>query len=423
MAIEDTQGKEGPDKPGMTPRCGGSFTGNLSAMQLIELDACSQCRECLNVCPVQEVTGNPAVSPPEKIRMFREFIRATAGLKTRFSEPKEIDRRLLEDFVKAVFECTTCGACGKHCTVGIYTQRLWPFLRKEMMARGLVDYTVLTDMPEAIRNTGNPYNLPAADRYRPWLPEGIFIEERSETAYYAGCTGAYTAQPMVNGDVRVLSAIGEPFTMLKEDDEVCCGFPLFVSGQHDMLEALTKRLVSAYQEKGVKTLVCSCPCCVNIMAREWPVFYGRELPFRIMHITQFVLNALKQNRIRITSELGERLIYHDPCYLSRGVGIIEEPREILRSIPGVELLEFEHHGLNSRCCGAGGAVRKVYHDNAMAMGRLTIDEAVAKKADRLVLSCPACYGKVNEAMIGHDRQIPIIDIMELISGLLERKQL
>jgi Fe-S oxidoreductase len=100
---------------------------------------------------------------------------------------------------------------------------------------------------------------------------------------------------------------------------------------------------------------------------------------------------------------------------------MEEPRAVLRDIPGVELLEFERNRLESRCCGAGGAARKVFHENATAMARLTIDEAVGKKADKLVLSCPACYAKVNEAMIGHDKQIPIVDIMELISGLLERK--
>jgi heterodisulfide reductase subunit D len=112
------------------------------------------------------------------------------------------------------------------------------------------------------------------------------------------------------------------------------------------------------------------------------------------------------------------VIYHDPCYLTRGVGVIEEPRRVLRSIPGLTLLEFERHGLNSRCCGAGGAARKVYHENAINMGRLTIDEAVAKKADRLILSCPACYAKVNEAMQGYKNQIRITDIMELVSGLI-----
>ncbi|MDP2158744.1 MAG: heterodisulfide reductase-related iron-sulfur binding cluster, partial [Nitrospirota bacterium] len=77
-------------------------------------------------------------------------------------------------------------------------------------------------------------------------------------------------------------------------------------------------------------------------------------------------------------------------------------------------------GLDSQCCGAGGAVRKVVHENAIAMGRLAIDEAVAKKADKLILSCPACYGKVNEAMQEHERKIPIVDIMELFAQYVER---
>jgi heterodisulfide reductase subunit D len=120
----------------------------------------------------------------------------------------------------------------------------------------------------------------------------------------------------------------------------------------------------------------------------------------------------------VNKELHESVIYHDPCYLSRGVGVIEEPRKVLKSIPGITLLEFERHGLNSRCCGSGGAARKVFHENAIKMGRQTIDEAVAKKADRLILSCPACYSKVNEAMRGYEKQIRITDIMELVSGLI-----
>jgi len=399
-----------------------SFTQGLTPMQLMELDACTLCGECLKHCPVQDVTGKEAVSPPEKIRLFREFIRATEGLKARLFGPRQIDRKLLEDFTRAVYECTTCGACGQNCSVGIFTQRLWPALRKEMVRRGLGPIGPQADMPGAIRETGNPYKKPSADRYRPWFPENVSVSENAEIAYYAGCTGAYEAQPMVKGDVLVLDAIGRPFTMLPPEDEVCCGFPLFITGQHDMLEDLTKRLVEAYRARGVKTLICSCPCCVNIMARDWPAFYGKALPFTIRHITQYVADAIRDKRLIIRKELKERIIYHDPCYLSRGVGIIEEPRTVLRSIPGVELLEFDRHGVNSRCCGSGGAARKVFHENAIAMGRLTIDEAVAKGADKLVLSCPACYAKVNEAMIGHERQVRIVDIMELLSGLIERGQ-
>ena len=400
-----------------------SFTQGLTPMQLMELDACTLCGECLKHCPVQDVTGKEAVSPPEKIRLFREFIRATEGLKARLFGPRQIDRKLLEDFTRAVYECTTCGACGQNCSVGIFTQRLWPALRKEMVRRGLGPIGPQADMPGAIRETGNPYKKPSADRYRPWFPENVSVSENAEIAYYAGCTGAYEAQPMVKGDVLVLDAIGRPFTMLPPEDEVCCGFPLFITGQHDMLEDLTKRLVEAYRARGVKTLICSCPCCVNIMARDWPAFYGKALPFTIRHITQYVADAIRDKRLIIRKELKERIIYHDPCYLSRGVGIIEEPRTVLRSIPGVELLEFDRHGVNSRCCGSGGAARKVFHENAIAMGRLTIDEAVAKGADRLVLSCPACYAKVNESMEGHERQVRIVDLMELVSSLVERGQI
>lgn len=394
------------------------FTKGLTPLQLIELDACTQCGECLKYCPVQEVTGNLAVSPPEKIRMFREFIKATEGLKAKLFSPKDIDRKLLEEFTKAVYECTTCGACSQNCTVGIFTQRLWPMLRKEMVRRGLGPVGTQAEMPGAIKKSGNPYNKPAEDRFKTWFPDDVKVYEKADIAYYAGCTGAYEAQPMVRGDILVLNAIGEKFTMLPSEEEVCCGFPLFITGQHDMLEDLTKRLVGAYKAKGVKVLLCSCPCCVNIMARDWPLFYGKELPFKIRHITQFAADAIKHGRLYFKKGLRERIIYHDPCYLSRGVGVIDEPRAVLRSIPGIKLLEFERHGLNSRCCGAGGAARKVFHENAVAIGRLTIDEAVDKGADRLVLSCPACYVKVNEAMQGHEKQIKIVDIMELVSGLI-----
>ncbi len=394
-----------------------SFTSCLSPRQIMELDACTQCGECLRNCPVQEVTGNPSISPPEKIRIFREFIRATEGVKARLFGAGDIDRTLLEDFTKAVYECTTCGACGQDCSVGIFTQRLWPMLRNEMVRRGLGPLGAQANMPEAVRNTGNPYSRAAAERFAPWRPD-IRIAARSDIAYYAGCTGAYEAQPMARGDVLVLDAIGEPFTMLSAEEEVCCGFPLFITGQHDMLGDLVRRLVCAYQGKGIKTLLCSCPCCVNFMTRDWRPFYGGPLPFRVRHITQFVADALGRGRIAVKKELKERVIYHDPCYLSRGVGIIEEPRIVLRSIPGIELLEFSRHGMNSRCCGAGGAARKVFHENAVAIGRLTIDEAVDKKADKLVLGCPACYAKVNEAMQGNEKQIRIVDIMELFAAML-----
>jgi heterodisulfide reductase subunit D len=395
----------------------GTFTEGLGRKEIAEIKACTQCRECLRYCPVQEVTGRVEISPSEKLRIYRDFIERTESLRALITG-RDIPEHLLEDFTRAVFECTTCGACGEVCPAGIDTQRLWPILRREMVKRGLGPIGDQAEMPEIIKKTGNPYNQPSSERYKPWIPEGIEIAEQAEIAYYVGCTGAYQAHPMVRGDMLILKAIGREFTMLKEDDEVCCGFPLFITGQHELLEGLVKKLVDAYKNKGVKELVCSCPCCVNMMAKDWPYYYGTELPFKITHITQYVAGAIRTGKLKIKNYLRERLIYHDPCYLSRGVGVIKEPREVLRAIPGVELIEFDRWGRLSRCCGAGGAARKVFHENAVAIARLSIDEAWQKGADRLVLSCPACHEKVNEAMKDYPKKVRVVDIMELLSEMV-----
>ncbi len=393
------------------------FTEGFGRKEMAEIKACTQCRECLRYCPVQEVTGRIAIAPSEKIRVYRSFIEKTDSLLALITG-RDLPEQLLRDFTRAVFECTTCGACGEVCPAGIDTQRLWPLLRREMVKRGLGPIGSQAEIPGAIESTGNPYNQPASERYRPWFPEGPEPARRAEIAYYVGCTGAYQAQPMVRGDLMVLSAIGREFTMLEAEEEVCCGFPLYITGQHEPLKALVKRLVQAYRDRGVRELICSCPCCVNMMSKDWPYYYGERLPFRITHITQYVLRALREGGLKIRGELRERLIYHDPCYLSRGVGVIREPREVLQAIPGVELVEFDRWGRLSRCCGAGGAARKVFHENATAIARLSIDEAYEKGAHRLVLSCPACYEKVNEAMRGYHRKIMIVDIMELLSGFV-----
>jgi heterodisulfide reductase subunit D len=397
------------------------FSDELAPRQILDIDACTQCGECLKHCPVQEVTGNPAISPPEKIRMFRELIRGSEGLRATLFGSREPDPKVLQELASAAFECVNCGACGQHCPVGISGRHLWQALRKVMVTRGVAPPDVLKishQIEQWVKDLGNMYGKPTADRFKPWFPENVKVVERAEIAYFAGCTGSYKSQPMVRGDVLALAAVGEPFCMLSEEEEVCCGFPLLLNGLHDTLHDTITGLVERLQAKGAKVVISSCPCCVNVMSLNWPGIYGKPLPFKIKHITQFTMDAIRQGKLKFKKELNERVIYHDSCSLSRGVNIIEEPRDVLRSIPGLKLLEFENHGLNSRCCGVAGLYRIRFQEKSYAMARLTIDEAVAKKADRMISSCPACFNNFQEAVAGHTNQLPITDLMELVSGLI-----
>lgn len=395
------------------------FTSGLSKRQLIELDACTRCGACLTQCPVQDATGDTSISPPDKIALFRSMIQRTKGFQAKFMGPAHISEDELKHLSRSLYECTTCGRCGEMCEAGIFSQRLWPFLRAKMVELGYGPWEPQNMMEQVVLKTGNVYNQPAESRYDWWPEDCPPYKEEAEVAYYTGCTTAYESQPMAIGDVRMMTASGIDFMMLPPEKEICCGFPLFVSGQHKILPDLVRPVIQDYADRGVKTLVSSCPCCCNVMTRDWPRWWGGKLPFKIRHMSQFILESIKEGKIKFEKPLKERIVYDDPCYLARGVGITEEPREVLKSIPEVDLAEFEDNRMMARCCGAGGAAKKVFSENAVKMGRIAIDEARQLGATKLVLSCPACFQKVNESLEGYTDELEVVDIMKLCSEHLK----
>jgi len=139
------------------------FVSGLSKRQLVEIDACTRCGACLTECPIQDVTGDTSVSPPDKIALFRTFIQRTHGLQARFMGAANISEEELKHFSRAVWECTTCGRCGEMCEAGIFSQRLWPFLRAKMVEMGYGPWEPQNMMEEVTLKTGNVYN----QRYSP----------------------------------------------------------------------------------------------------------------------------------------------------------------------------------------------------------------------------------------------------------------
>lgn len=383
---------------------------DLTKQQLIELDACVSCSECLRWCPIQDVTGDPSISPPEKIREMKDFVEEERGLKAWLFGSKEISEKRLERFKDILWKCVLCGNCGVVCEVGIDTKKLWWTLRKSVCESRV-------GTPEPLKGTlvnysknRSPFPKPLTHRYRFWLPEDIKIANRAEIGFYEGCGGAWDAPQSAEGAARLLNA-GGPFTLLDPEDAWCCGWPMVTGpGDWSVMPELVNKLVTAIKNKGIKRLTMVCPMCRDIMKYLYPEYYGDELPFECVMVSEIVAEYIEEGRIKFKKRLDETVTNHDPCSLARphvGPPILEAPRKILRALPGVRVVEMERHGELTRCCGGAAGQRPLNPDLVVKMAKELLFEAKRAGADTIVTSCVACY--VTLSAITHFTPHPAVD--------------
>ena len=390
----------------------------LTRTQLASLDACTRCGQCIKWCPVQDILGAPEVSPPEKISLFKELLAAQRGARAVLLGQRPVDTAKLARLTDALYKCTTCGVCGEYCEVGISCMRLWPALRHKMVELGAGPVGPQRDTLRIVWEKKNPYDQPHAERLA-FLPENVRVAEKAETGFFVGCSGAYPAKPMVAGAVTVLQAAGIEFTIL--DDEWCCGFPLWVIGEHQKVEELIRHNVEGLQARGVKRLVTSCPCCTNMITANWPLFYGKELPFELVHTTEVVAQALQRGKLKLRKEYKKKVTYHDPCYLARGAReVIRPPRQVLEYVPGIDLVEMPRHGRLSKCCGAGGGIRRAHFQLSVDMANALILDGERLGVEEMLIDCPACFERLHlaQAQPDHPSDLPVLDLMQVVAGLL-----
>lgn len=370
------------------------LAGDLTKQQLIELDACVSCGECLKWCPVQDVTGDPSSSPPERIKAYRSFVEETRGLKAKILGPGKISEERLEKFRDKLWKCVLCGNCGEVCEVGIDTKKLWWTLRKSVCESRVGPPEQLKGAVANFAKYRSPFPKPLTQRYKIWLPDDIPVAERAEIGFYEGCGGAWDAPVSSEGAARLLAA-GGPFTMLDPEEAWCCGWPMVTgTGDWSIMPELVKTLVSAVKKKGIKKLAMICPMCRDIMMYLFPEFYGDQLPFEPVMAIEVIADYLDEGRITFTKSRNDVVANHDPCSLARphlGAPVLDPPRKILRALPGIRLVEMERHGTLTRCCGGAGGQRPLNPELSVKMAMELMFEAKKADADTMVTSCAACY--------------------------------
>ena len=371
-----------------------------------ELIACIFCGFCRLGCPTFSVTHRESRNARGRNVLAFNLLNGTI-------EPSA-------DLAEAFYSCTTCQACTYFCPAQVRVDEIVEEVRKKLYKAGFTPEPVL-GVRDNIFKTGNVYASAKADRtdiFPAPLKEKIQtgqLKSQAETFLFMGCVPSYLDMKMVPSLLKPLDAAGVEYTTLGTE-EGCCGFPLFLMGT-DEFEPHAKKVIERIKASGAKELVTPCAGCYKTFKKIYPDV--GDLGMEVYHSVHYLDKLINEGKIKFDGDLGKKVTYHDPCDLGRAFKVFEEPRNILKAIPGLELVEMARNRLQARCCGGGGGVLANNPDMAVDMAAERVRDALAVGAEIIVSGCAACKDNLRKGAkaIPKDERgkIKIMDITEIVA--------
>lgn len=392
--------------------------------QIFDADACTRCGRCQDGCPAY-LSGKP-LSPKKMVQDLKtywlekapEAINAKAKAAVEGAEaPAE---KLLAGEVVDLHElwaCTNCMYCMEHCSASI------EHVPKIVNMR---QYKVLTDAdfaPELqltcknMENNSNPWGIGAHLR-GDWAKElGIKTlaeDPNVEYLFYVGCSGSFDdrGKKISIAFAKILQAAGVSFGILGSE-EGCCGDSAMRAGNEYLFQSLAQANIALMNGYGVKKIITACPHGYNSLKKDYPNFDGK---YEVYHHTEIIANLLAQKKIALKNAVSGTFTYHDSCFLGRYNEIYQQPRQILKAIPGMKLVEMDRNLEKSFCCGAGGARMWMEEDIGDRINNMRTDQAIAVKADTVAVACPFCLTMLSDGIKDKEmsEKMVSLDIAEIV---------
>jgi Fe-S oxidoreductase len=371
---------------------------------------CGTCKTILNIfvpsCPAGERFRLESYFPSGQVFIARAVSEGTFSL-----NDDEIRDR--------IYACTGCLSCEQQC--GVYHHQhifeIVQALRSEAVTKGLLNpaYQV---MYYGLRKDDNVFGKPKAER-GDWA-KGLKVKNAAQkevaVLYHAGC--------MLSFDPELWEVPRSVINILKTADvdvgimgpeEACCGGRAYEIGYLGEFTKYAQHCIETFNSMGVNKVVTSCSDGYSTFKTLYPKV-NIKMKFEVLHIVDYLAQLVKEGRIKFTKEVPMKVTYHDPCHLGRHLsdsGIYEPPRDILKNIPGIELVEMGRSRENSWCCGAGAGVSQVNPDFAMWTANERLKEAKATGATALVTSCPWCERNFKDAVKKYQEEIEVYDVAEI----------
>ena len=413
---------------------------------LPEMDRCSHCSYCKWI-PLDKIKshrfsyGCPSIA-------YNNFNAYSA--RGRYAVGKSLVLKEIEytdKVVDTVFQCTMCGSCDVSCKVCRFN--LEPLqMMGELRAKLVDDGQAPPELKKSIDSLRNENNMKMESKagkgkWVDGLDVKILGENSAQVLYHAGCrfSNDEELQENARAAVMVLKDAGVDVGIMG-DNEMCCGAKAYQTGFRKEFNENAGNVIGKWKSLGVKTIVTSCANCFYALNRLYPALGG---DFEVMHISQYIDRLIKEGRIKFAGSTPLKVTYHDPCHLGRqgepyepwngkevklrnqivtyeppkpryngSKGVYDAPRDVLKSIPGLELVEMERNREYAWCCGAGGGVREAYPELSEWAAAERIDEAVTTGAEALVTACGSCERNFIDAASAAHESIKVFDIALLV---------
>ncbi len=341
--------------------------------------SCAQCGYCVDECDQYYGRGWESQSPRGKWSLLKMVANG--------------ETKLTQRDVDTFLACTTCEICNEKCQLDLPIEPSWLKLRGQLVQdEGFRSLPAFHIMEASAKKEWNIWAHYAEERDA-WLPDDIRaqIKEKSKYAYFPGCTASYVEKDIAESTARLLQKAGVEFTYLGKE-EACCGIPMLMAGRWDTFEEIMDQNMEAMQRHGAETIITSCPACRLIWDtyyKRWTEDRGKSYPFKAKHYSEVIAEKIADGSFKLDENVSGSITYHDPCHMGRAAGIYEEPRALLKAIPGIDYREMNYNRENAHCCGSVMSL-VADPDAAGKIGKVRLDDACEVGADTIITACPCC---------------------------------
>lgn len=382
-----------------------SKAADLDWKQRIETDSCVNCGRCARSCPA--VAAGRELSPQRLIQEIKNQLES--------GELEDLSLPVLdtENDSNPVWSCTNCASCTYECPSAINHVDYVLNFRRHLLNNNQVDEKK-TQLLTALDNNGNPYGLASYKRSE-WL-EDYEVPLAAETddfeyLYWMGCLAAYDqrASNIGRAMINVFRHLGVKIAVLGAEEK-CCGETAKRLGEEGRFQMIALQNIELMQSYGVKKIITHCPHCFNTLKHEYPEFGG---DFEVIHHSQFLAQMLQLHQVELDMS-NEKIVFHDPCNLSRLNNISEEPRSLLKQVT-TSFLEVKKSGAQTFCCGAGGGNNWYSVPESTKISHLRLEQLLEVDPDKMVVACPFCLGMFEDAIKVKGVNKIVYDIGELFA--------